>query len=30
MSLFLAQWFGYYENVVPNELCDDIIYYTMK
>ena len=28
MSLFLAQWIGYYDNVVPNDLCNDIISYT--
>ena len=30
MSLFLAQWIGYYENVVPNDLCNDIISYTIE
>ena len=30
MSVFLNQWIGYYENVVPDELCDDIISYTIE
>jgi len=30
MSLFLGQWIGYYEKIVPDELCDDIISYTME
>ena len=30
MSVFLGKWIGYYENVVPDELCDDIISYTIE
>ena len=30
MSVFLGKWVGYYENVVPDNLCDDIISYTTK
>ena len=30
MSVFLNQWIGYYENVVPDKLCDDIISYTIE
>ena len=30
MSLYLGKWIGYYENVVPDELCDDIISYTIE
>jgi len=30
MSEFLGKWIGYYENVLPDELCDDIISYTIE
>jgi len=30
VSVFLNQWIGYYENVVPDKLCDDIISYTIE
>ena len=30
MSVFLGKWIGYYEDVVPNELCNDIIDYTVE
>ena len=30
MSEFLGKWIGYYENVIPDELCDDIISYTIE
>ena len=30
MSVFLGKWIGYYENVVPDELCDGIISYTIE
>ena len=30
MNVFLGKWIGYYENVVPNNLCDDIINYTVN
>lgn len=30
MSGFLGKWIGYYENVLPDELCDDIISYTIE
>ena len=30
MNVFLGKWIGYYENVVPDQLCDDIIRYTVN
>ena len=30
MSGFLGKWIGHYENVIPDELCDDIISYTIE
>ena len=30
MNIFLDKWIGYYENVVPDNLCDDIINYTVN
>ena len=30
MSGFLGKWIGHYENVLPDELCDDIISYTIE
>jgi hypothetical protein len=30
MSEFLGKWIGHYENVIPDELCDDIISYTIE
>ena len=30
MNVFLGKWIGYYENVVPDNLCDDIINYTVN
>ena len=30
MNVFLDKWIGYYENVVPDNLCDDIIRYTVN
>ena len=30
MSVFLGKWIGYYENIVPDELCNDIISYTVE
>ncbi len=30
MSVFLGKWIGYYENVVSDKLCDDIISYTVE